>query len=239
MPARTRRPVLLMAALAWGAGCGGALDPITVIPGCPGQPLRGPTSDLGEPTAQLIDDFELGDGHLPKYGGRDGYWVLGQDFATDALIDEVSPLCVGRNKFSGHFAAHGSTIWGNNWTAVFRATTGSNDAVPYDARAYGGISFWAGFGSANGPDFAVPLGVTTMDNAWNGNVCTSLCQDYYGTTVPMTHNWRRYEIRFDSLAQAGWGVPQVPVMKKDQVVGFIIWPRQQFDIWIDDVRFEL
>jgi hypothetical protein len=27
-------------------------------------------------------------------------------------------------------------------------------------------------------------------------------------------------------------------MRQDQLVGFIIWPLQPFDIWIDDVRFE-
>jgi hypothetical protein len=241
MVMRTCPPVLLAASLLLGGGCGGALDPITISPGCPGQPLRGPTSYASEPSDQLIDDLETGDGHLPsaKYGGRDGYWVIGHDLTAPTpptLVYGPSPLCAGRGKWSGHFAVIGSTSWDYNWTAVFRATTGSNDAVPFDARAYGGISFWAGFGSANGPDFAVPLGVTTIDNAWNGNVCTS-CMDYYGTTVPMTHNWRRYEIRFDSLVQAGWGIPQV-AMRRDQLVGFILWPRQQFDIWIDDVRFE-
>jgi hypothetical protein len=229
-------PMLL--ALPWVGACGGSLDPIEIVPGCPEQPLRGPTSYATEPQIQLIDDFETGDGHLSKVGGRDGYWVLGQDFATDALISEPARVCAGRGKWSGHFAAHGSTTWGNNWTAVFRATTSNNDAVPFDGRAYGGISFWAAFGTAMAADFAVPLGVTTMDNAWNGHVCTNLCMDYYGTTVPLTHGWQRYEIRFDSLAQAGWGVPQVPTMRRDQLVGLIIWPRQQFDIWIDDLRFE-
>jgi len=237
-------PLPLLFALVWVGGCGGSLDPIAVPPACPGQPLRGPTSEATEPQLQLIDDFESGDGHLPtpreEYGGRDGYWVIGHDISSPApatVVSGPSPLCVGRGKFSGHFAVIGSLNWDYNWTAVFRATTGSNDAVPFDGRAYGGISFWAGFGSATLTDFAVPLGVTTMDNAWNGNVCSS-CQDYYGTTVPMTRNWQRYEIRFDDLAQQGWGVPQVPTMRRDQLVGFIIWPKQQFDIWIDDLRFE-
>jgi len=232
--------VPLLVALVSAGGCGGSLDPITTITACPGQPLRGPTSDAtDEPAMLLIDDFETGKGDLPKNDGRDGKWVIGTDGSSGVLVHESSQLCVARGRWSGHFAAHGFTSWGNNWTAVFQAPTASNGAVPYDARAYGGISFWAGFGSDMIVDFAVPLGVTTMDNAWNGGVCTTTCQDYYGTTVPLTHEWRRYEIRFADLAQAGWGVPQVPIMKKDQMVGFIIWPLQQFDIWIDDVRFEL
>ena len=237
MAMRTCPLVLLAAALLLGGGCGGALDPITVGSLCPGQPLRGPNQYVDEPEIQLIDDFESGDKHLPMEGGRDGYWVLGSDLSSGTLIAEPSSHCVARGKWAGHFAAHGFTSWGNNWTAVFRATSSSNGAQPYDGRAYGGISYWAAFGGDNGPDFAVPLGVTTLDNAWNGGVCTS-CQDFYGTTVPLTHDWRRYEIRFDTLAQSGWGSPQVP-MRQDQLVGFIIYPRQQFDIWIDDLRFEL
>ena len=239
MVMRTPSPLLLAATLWAGAGCGGTVEPIEVGAGCPDQPVRGPTGYASEPANQLIDDFETGDGKLPKIPPRDGYWVLGSDLLYDKLIALTATSCVARGQYAGHFAGQGSTSWGNNWTAVFRATA-SNGAVPYDARAYGGISFWAAFGSENGPvDFAVPVGVTTMDNAWNGGICTSTCMDYYGTTVPLTHLWRRYEIRFADLAQAGWGAPQVPVMRKDQMVGFIIWPKQQFDIWIDDVRFEL
>jgi hypothetical protein len=237
MVMRTCPPVLLAASLLLGGGCGGSVEPIEVGPLCPGQPLRGPDQYVNEPLVQLIDDFESGDRHLALEGGRDGYWVLGTDFSSGKLIDEVSMQCTGRDLWAGHFAARGFTSWGNNWTGVFRATTG-NSATPYDGRAYGGISFWAAFGGDNGPDFAVPFGVTTMDNAWNGGICTTACQDFYGTTVALTHDWRRYEIRFDTLAQSGWGSPQVP-MRLDQLVGFIIWPRQQFDIWIDDLRFEL
>jgi hypothetical protein len=32
-------------------------------------------------------------------------------------------------------------------------------------------------------------------------------------------------------------VPQI-AMRRDQLVGLIMWPNHQFDIWIDDVRFE-
>jgi hypothetical protein len=242
-------PLLLIAAsLLVKAGCGGEVDPIAVAPGCPDQPLRGPVSYASEPASQLIDDFEIGD--LPsdlliaKVAPRDGYWVRGSDlydptYASGTLITEKSTRCPARGDWSGHFEAHGFTNWNINWTAVFRAAASGNNATPFDARAYGGISFWAAFGGDNGTDFAVPVGVTTMDNAWNGGICSSTCMDFYGTTVPLTHGWRRYQIRFAELAQAGWGAPQVPVIREDQMVGFIIWPRQQFDIWIDDVRFEL
>jgi hypothetical protein len=247
MVTRCAALLLLAGATTCAAGCGGSVEPITVAHACPEQPLRGPIGYETEGAGWLIDDFETGtqpsDLQIAKIGVRDGYWVRGVDlydptYASGTLVTEKDKTCVARGLWSGHFEAHGFTNWNVNWTAVIRATS-SSGAVPYDARAWSGISFWAAFGGDNGPeDFPVPVGVTTMDNAWNGGVCTNLCMDYYGTTVPLAHEWRRFVIRFADLTQAGWGVPQV-AMRRDQMVGFILWPKQQFDIWIDDVRFEL
>jgi hypothetical protein len=61
--------------------------------------------------------------------------------------------------------------------------------------------------------------------------------DYYRTTVTLTPEWRHIAIRFSDLKQQGWGSPILD-MRRDQMVGFIIWPLDSFDIWIDDVRFE-
>ncbi len=189
-----------------------------------------------EPKDQLIDDFESGNNVLPTYGGRNGSWVLGSDLSSGVLIDEISPHCAADGRYAGHFAASGFTSWGNNWTAIFRATTATGMAAPYDGSKYSAISFWAAFGGDNNAAFEVPVGLTTMDNAWNGNGCT-VCMDFYGVTVPLSWNWQRFVVPFDQMAQSGTGSPLVP-MRRDQLVGFIVWPRQQFDIWIDDVRFE-
>jgi hypothetical protein len=236
MGARTAARVLLVASLLVGASCGASIEPIHAAAGCPQQPLRGPVAASEDvPEIRLIDDFETGDGQLERVAGRTGAWIRGTDFSSGSLTTEPATTCVARGKWSGHFAARGFTSWGNNWTAVFNASQGGV-AVPYDARAFGGISFWAAFGSETPVEFPVPVGVTTMDNAWNGDICTT-CMDYYATTVPLTREWRRYSVRFANMAQAGFGAPLLP-MRKDQMVGFIIWPKQQFDIWIDDVRFE-
>ena len=237
MLSRAAMCVLLLAATQVCSACRPSVEPIEVAYGCPGQPLRGPESYENEPSNQLIDDFESGDKYLPTppVEGRDGFWVLGQDFATSVLIYEVSKKCAARGTWAGHFEAAGSKNWGNNWTAVFRVPT-TTSAVSYDGSKYNAISFWAAFGGDNGPAFEVPMGLTTMDNAWNGKVCT-VCMDFYAAKVPLSRDWQRFVIRFDQMAQSGVGIPQVP-MRRDQLVGFIIWPQQQFDIWIDDVRFE-
>jgi hypothetical protein len=75
-----------------------------------------------------------------------------------------------------------------------------------------------------------------MDTAWNSSGCTT-CNDFYQAKVSLSREWRRFVVRFDDMAQSGYGIPQV-AMRRDQLVGFIIWPDQQFDIWIDDLRFE-
>jgi len=228
--------VLLLAAAQFCGGCGASVEPIYVASGCPGQPLRGPEAYANEPANQLIDDFESGDADLPSPSveGRDGQWVLGSDQSSDSSIHEVSSHCAARGKWAGHFAASGFANWGLNWTAVFRATL--KTAVPYDGSAYNAISFFASLSQGSGDALDVPVGLTTMDNAWNSNGC-SPCMDFYAAKVRLSQNWQRFVIPFDQMKQRGTGAPQV-AMRRDQLVGFIIWPQQAFDIWIDDVRFE-
>jgi hypothetical protein len=140
--------------------------------------------------------------------------------------------CAARGQWAGQLAASTPTSWGNNWTAFFRAP-GTSSPVPYDGSAYGGVSFWAAFGADNGPPFGVPIGIVTMDTARPS--CTTHCDDHYMASVTLTHEWQRYELRFDDLAQQN--DPPAP-MRRDQLVGLIIWTQQQCDVWIDDARLE-
>lgn len=202
-------------------------------------PLRGPLADVPKEGTDelLIDDFERGDNQLEHVAGRDGAWVLGSDATSVVLTAESSSQCAARGREAGHFAGRDFTDWGANWTAVLKQFVNMT-ARPYDASAYGGISFWAAVGGAwDGPlPFTTPVGVTTMDVAFNGGMC-SKCMDYYRTSVTLSSRWERYEIRFDDLHQLGIGDPLV-ALRKDQLVGLIFWPPNSgFDIWIDDVRF--
>jgi len=228
--------VLLLAAVQVCGGCGPSVEPIEVASGCPGRPLRGPEQYANEPANQLIDNFESHNYLLSQVGGRDGAWVLGSDLTSVALVDEPSSKCAALDLWSGHFAARGFTSWGANWTADFHPATSSNAPVPYDGSAYGGISFWAAFGGDNGPAFDVSVGIVTMDTAYNSSLCKP-CNDHYMTKVRLSGDWQRFVVRFDQMTQSGSGSPLLP-MRRDQLVGFIIYPHQWFDIWIDEVRFE-
>jgi len=226
-------PGCLALALALGA-CDASVTPIEVGAGCPERPERGPSQWLSNPDARLVDDFEHDDLLLPHVGGRDGAWILGSDSSSTRLTTESSDECAARGARAGHFAGRGFMDWGANWTAVMRNTP-NGIAVGYDASEYTAISFWAAVG-ADTPAMSLPVGVTTVDVAWNGGVCRT-CMDYYRTRVSLTPSWQRLVIRFDQLAQDGTGDPLLP-LRRDQLVGFILWPDRDFDVWIDDVRFE-
>jgi hypothetical protein len=219
--------------------CGAAVvQPIAVGDGCPQDAVRGADLTAGEPTDHLIDDFEDGDMVVARVAGRDGNWTEGDDGTSQTFAMENSTRCTARGLHAGHFAGAGFTNWGANFTGVFRPVV-AGKATPYDGRAYGGISFWAAVagGADGGGTKETPVGLTTMDTAWNGGVCGTTCMDFYRTSVPLTNAWTRFEIRFADLKQTGFGMPQVP-LRLDQLVGFIVWPAYPFDVWIDDLRFE-
>lgn len=227
-----RNRLLLFGAL--GCGCGATLEPIEVGPGCPDAPIREPQRWADSDESRLIDDFEDLNDQLHPSEGRDGSWILGSDFTGPAPTAETSTRCAARGRGVGYFAAAGLTDWGANWTAVLRQSPGGF-ATAYDASAHQAVSFWAAV-SADSEPLSVPVGVTTLDVAWNGGVC-SVCMDFYRTRVNLTNTWQRFVVPFNSLEQAGNGVPQAP-LRLDRLVGFIVWPERDFEIWLDDVRFE-
>jgi hypothetical protein len=209
--------------------------PIEVAPGCPEQPLQRVSPLEAQAEQQLVDDFEHEGFSLPRRARRDGAWAMGFDGTGERPEVDVSDQCAAHGKRAGHFAGGGFSSWGANWTALLRAQPGGV-AVPYDATSYGGISFWAAASPNLAVPFSLPVGVTTMDVAWNGGISARM-DDYYRSTVSLDHAWRRYEIRFSDLAQPSSADPQV-ALRLDQLVGLIFWPVEDFDFWLDDVRFE-
>ena len=251
MISRACSSVLVACALGAG-GCDASFAPIGLQKECPVNPIRGPVEAAkDQPPELMISDFDsgtIGNPALPLLNqvvGRDGSWVAGAAATTIDYTADGSSECSARGTHAGHFTISGPwASWGVNWTALFHppitTASGASEAVPYDGRNYSGISLWAAFGSKNPADFDVRIGISTMDTAWNGGICVSPnCSDHYLTAIkPAKLSWQKFSVQFSEMKQMGYGAPQVPTMRKDQMVGFIIWPTQQFDIWIDDVRFE-
>jgi hypothetical protein len=219
-------------------GCAASVEPIDVMGGCPEMPLRGPEEFSSSAADAVIDDFERDDLRLNQVAGRTGSWV-GVATVGAQVFGESSTRCVARGMHSGHLTSTAPMPnYPVNWNAVmidpFSAANG------WDARAYSGFSFWIAAGINAEPPIETPIGVTTVDTVMGGGVC-SVCGDYYAIPatkrIPLTHSWTRWVIKFSELAQYGFGVPQVP-LDRSKLVSIMIWPQAQFDIWIDDVRFE-
>jgi hypothetical protein len=231
--------LLIGLALPAFAGCGGSLTPIEVQAGCPEMPLRGPEELASVPQDNVIDDFEDGDLMLKPVGGRVGTWV-GVGTMGSTTFGEASTRCVARGTHSGHLTAMETQSYLANWNAVM--IDPFIDAHGYNAETYSGFSFWIARGENAMPPYETPIGVTTTDTVAGGTVCTvpgGVCGDYYAIRkrIPLTRTWTRWVIRFADLSQYGFGVPLVP-LRRSGIVSIIIWPENQFDIWIDDVRFE-
>ena len=224
-----------MVAVLTAAACEVAVDPIEVPHGCPDRPVRGPEAVDDVPLEQMIDDFEDSDSMLFTVGGRTGVWTSMSNGTSTMLFAVPSNSCAARGSWAGHFAGAGFTDWGASVTGYLMAQ-GGPFAVPYDGSHYSGISFWAATGSSRDAT-PIELGFSTIDTVTNGGVCTA-CFDYYREAIQLTHSWKRFVLRFADLKQSGLGRPQVPEMDTEKLVGLVIWPEKQFDMWIDDIRFE-
>jgi hypothetical protein len=185
----------------------------------------------------VIDDFEHEGNALPRLGGRNGMWAVGSDGSSDELEAVTSSRCASPGRRAGHFAGSGFSGWGANWTALLRSPVGGA-ATQFDATSYTGISFWAAVGPEIPTPFLLQVGVTTPppNSMWNGITCPS-CMGYYVTQVSLDHHWERFELRFADLVQFDNGNPATP-LRLETLVGLTFWPDGDFDIWIDDVRFE-
>ena len=216
-------------------GCSTSVAPIEVAAGCPGRPAQGSTPAQGAADEDLIDDFEHEGNALPRRGDRNGTWALG--FGSDGDIEASgSDQCAARGRRAGHFAGSGLSS-SPNWTAVLRSPAGG---VPQlvDASAYGGISFWAALGPNVAAPFALQVGVTTpAPSGSRDDIACPGCMGYYVDEVSLQHHWQRFDLRFADLVQFENGNPRVP-LRLDTLVGLTFWPDGDFDIWLDDVRFE-
>jgi hypothetical protein len=240
-----RLRLLLACGVVALGGCGpSSVQPIDVMVGCPQMPVRGPEEFAFAPPETVIDDFEDGDLKLTPVAGRTGSWVgFGTSGAT--IFGESSNRCAARGMRAGHLtsaAPPGSTYvaYSANWNAVM--IDPFSEAHPWDASAYSGFSFWMATGTSS--PFQTPMGVSTVDTLPAGGVCSNPngCNDYYAIRMPsrtitLTNTWTRYVFKFADLKQFGFGIPLVP-LNKSKLVSLLIWPEDEFDIWIDDVRFE-
>jgi hypothetical protein len=224
--------LLLGAMASWLPACNSGVEPIKVAAGCPDMPIRGPEEWADASPEAVIDDFEDGDLRVIGVAGRSGSWYS-FPVASPTAEGEASTRCAARGTRSGHFVVT-SDQNPTNWNATMIDPFTS--VIPYDASAWGGFSFWIATGDPASEGTAMTIGINTPAVV-SGGGCT-MCGDYHSTSITLTRNWTRWSIRFDDMKQRGFGLPQVPRLPSDELVNFIFWPTNPFDIWIDDFRFE-
>lgn len=187
----------------------------------------------------LLDDFEDGDTALANVAGRAGYWYKAADSGGSYFgPDDIGPY--PGTSHDGSFAAHpvGRTATGGAevWGAQFGVTLNQGEQG-YDASQYVGISFWAK--AAEGTAGKVRFDLADVNTHPDGGVCKD-CWNHFGRDMELTYEWREYTILFRNLSQEpGWGDPRPAHVDVAQLFALVfkIRPGNEFDFWVDDVKF--
>jgi hypothetical protein len=196
----------------------------------------------------ILDDFEDGDGLLPRIGDRTGSWYIASDGTPGGTVrpavGAASPerLAPARcqSSFATHFTGRGFTAWG--------ALLGVNlhfDQVESTANLsdYRGVRFWARAGEQNGCALRITLDDVSTHPA--GHRCSKApdqgrpCWNSYGVDIPtLSNEWTELAIPFSEMTQKIPESTPVPLdLKHIYQLVFKMSPTGPFDIWIDDVAF--
>jgi hypothetical protein len=210
-----------------------------------GGATAGSAGTGGMTSTDLVDDFEDQDTALEPLGARNGYWYLFDDGTTGTTGPKplaVSALVGAPAELGGyaiHITATGFTGFGTGLGADFKA----NKKV-YDASKYTGIRFWAKVGAGKNTKHRVQITDSTTDSA--GGKCNAAadavdgekCADHFGVNETFTTTWTQYTVRFDQMAQVGWG------LAADSINTAAVYslqiaakPKLEVDLWVDQFEF--
>ncbi len=218
-----------------GANSGGAGS--SGIAGSAGGPPTG--------TGDLIDGFEDDDLTLEQTSGRGGVWYLFDDQTvgsagpTPLVCSPLTGAPADLGLYALHITATGFTGFGSGLGVDFRA-----GKKVYDASKFTGIRFWAKVGVGKNTKHRVQVADATTDVA--GGKCNAAvsapngekCDDHFGFNATFTTSWAQYVLRFDQLAQIGWGNP-APAITKTAVYGLQVTAKAKLevDLWLDQIEF--
>ncbi len=189
----------------------------------------------------LIDDFEDNDDAMALASGREGHWFVGKDDKGSSV--EPSSLAgkfADSGAHGGKRALHisGKTAAGDGAWGVETSVDFAPSRPLYDASKYAGISFWIKTGAKSSKD--VRFKIADVNTNPNGNVCKDGCWNHFGKDLKASAEWQEVKIPFAEMTQlSGWGDPRPANLDSKRIfdLEWSIASGQDFDLWIDDVKF--
>jgi len=231
------------AGAAGASGAGAAGMPASAGEGGGGGAHQGGSGNTGGTgndvtIADLIDDFESGDGSIPATNGRQGAWYAyndGTDGGTQTPVADATFVPESGGPSSSGLAAHttgsGFTLWGAGIGMDFNHDGQTRST--YDASAYQGVTFWArGSVTVNFKVLSAPT--TPIDQS---GTCSANCEDHHQVAVSLNGSWAQYSFAFADLAQQGWGLAAAFDAKEVISLQFEVEQDTAFDFWVDDIGF--
>jgi hypothetical protein len=219
-----------------GGGAGGSPDtggpPRTPdAAAIPDAPVRGP---VGNPS---LDDLEDCNAAILPNDGRAGDWYQYLDEFGSTLTPAMFTPEMGGSPVSSRCAVHVRGMIFSDPAMMKYGFAGVGfvfaGTQPFDSSGYDGISFWAKGTGQMRAAVAVPATTDVMF----GGTCMTGCGDAYGLNVELTPQWKRYELRWSELSQAGWGTAAIFDERQMTGIDFGFGGSPTFDAWIDDVAY--
>lgn len=199
--------------------------------GFSGNPSRCEPVEYEGPPIPLIDDMEDGDNFILRFEGRRGSWYAyndGSGFQSPLSIVELAS-----SPYSGLRAVYTDGYGFVSWGAGIGFLL--NDNCPYDAARYSGVRFLIRSSSELRVRFSINTeAVTPVEH---GGTCVGSCWDAHGAMLVVSEIWTNHAIRFENLAQEGFGSRVRFDRTRLTSVQFQIPAEQQFKLWIDEVSF--
>jgi hypothetical protein len=218
------------------------LDEKPLPPGAGDPEALGPCGKASPASdASLIDDFEDGNDRIFKAFERDGFWFGAGDKTEGSKLSnavtfapELLPEAEAKkdNRYAAHLTASGQTNWGVVWGTALQWTK-QGIKCPVNLSAFAGVRF-----RAKGPgQIRVSLAVPEVTPKEHGGTCTDRCYDGHGRLISLSEAWDSYELRWEKLAQGGWGTEARFTPERLVNVNFNVDVKAlPIDFWLDDVE---
>ena len=200
-----KKPEMIFFALGLGA-----------LAACQGDPKAdesGPPIEIE--SANMIDDFEDGNGAIISQGLRAGDWFTYKDDTPGGMLTPLPDTTIKPEKGEDggqylHLQGSGLGMWGAGAGFHLAFDAAANKPGLYDLSSFEGIAFEAKGNVPVSVAISMPQvlppneGGTCMDNEM-----MTLCHDVHKREVRISNEWKQYKVKFSDLNQDGYSMMTV------------------------------